>query len=199
VKCTEYASFWPSIVTSWWLLVKWRPFQSTSGRWGDVTSFSLAWRPNPANYSLVGSEMYSIRKFLGFYSHFLVTSVKWRHFRVTYDHLKTHDVISCHVTASSIELQPCRKRNVHYTPVFDLLQPLPGDFRSNDVTSGSLPVTWDHVTSFPVTWLPTPATYSLVGSEMYSIREFSAFYSHFQVTSGQMTSLQSHFRPHTVT
>jgi len=26
-------------------------------------------------------------------------------------------------------------------PVFGLLQPLPGDFRSNDVTSGSLPVT----------------------------------------------------------
>jgi len=37
-------------------------------------------------------------------------------------------------------------------------------------------------------------SYSLVGSELYSIREFSAFYSHFQVTSGQMTSLPRHFR-----
>jgi len=53
----------------------------------------------------------------------------------------------------------------------------------------SLPVTWGHVTSFPVTWLPPPVSYSLVGSEVYSIWEFMAFYSHFQVTSGQMTSL----------
>jgi len=29
---------------------------------------------------------------------------------------------------------------------------------------------------------------------MYSKRQLSAFYSHFQVTSGQMTSLPSHFR-----
>jgi len=29
---------------------------------------------------------------------------------------------------------------------------------------------------------------------MYSIRQFSAFYSHFQVTSGEMTSLPGHFR-----
>ena len=28
---------------------------------------------------------------------------------------------------------------------------------------------------------------------MYSIRRFSALYSHFQVTSGQMTSLPGHF------
>jgi len=34
---------------------------------------------------------------------------------------------------------------------------------------------------------------------MYSIREFSAFYSHFQVTSGQMTSLPNHFRSPKVT
>ena len=47
--------------------------------------------------------------------------------------------------------------------------------------------------SFPVTWLPPPASYSLIGSEMYGIRQFSAFYSHFQVTSGQMTSLPGHF------
>jgi len=36
------------------------------------------------------------------------------------------------------------------------------------------------VTSFPVTLLPPTASYSLVGSEMYSIREFSNFYCHFQ-------------------
>ena len=42
-----------------------------------------------------------------------------------------------------------RGRNM--SPVFGLLHPLPGDFRSNDVTSWSLPVTKGHVTSFPVT------------------------------------------------
>jgi len=34
---------------------------------------------------------------------------------------------------------------------------------------------------------------------MYSMRHFSAFYSQFQVTSGQMTSLPGHFRSHEVT
>jgi len=120
--------------------------------------------------------------------------VKWRHFRVTSDHLSSCDVLSCHVTAFFRKLQPCRKSNTQYTTVFGLLQPLPGDFRSNDVTSESLPVTWGHVTSYPVTWLPLPARYSLVGSQMHSIRKFSIFYIHFQVTSGQMSSLPSHFR-----
>jgi len=73
---------------------------------------------------------------------------------------------------------------------FGLLQPLPGEFRSNDVTSGHL----SHVTSFPVTCLPPTVIYGLVGSEKYTIREFSVFCSHFQVTSGEMTSLPGHFR-----
>jgi len=34
---------------------------------------------------------------------------------------------------------------------------------------------------------------------MYSIRQFSAFYSRFQVTSGQMTSVPGHFRSPEVT
>ena len=38
-----------------------------------------------------------------------------------------------------------------------LLQPLPGDFRLNHVTSGSLPVTSSLVTSFPVMRLPPTA------------------------------------------
>jgi len=108
-------------------------------------------------------------------------------------------VISCHVTASSIELQFCKQWNLQYTLVFDLLQPLPGDFRSNEVTSGSLAVTWGHVMWFLVPSLPPPMSYSLAGSEMYSILEFLTFYSHFQVTSGQMTSLTAHFRSPEVT
>jgi len=125
--------------------------------------------------------------------------VKWRHFRVTSGQLKSRDVISCHVTASCCELHPCRRWNAQYTRVFGLLQPLPGDLRSNDVTSGSLPVTWGHVTSFIVTWQPPPASYSFVGSEARSIRKLSAFYSHFQVTSNQMMSLPGHFRSPEVT
>jgi len=49
------------------------------------------------------------------------------------------------------------------------------------------------VTSFPVTWLPPNASNSIVGSKMYSILKFSAFYNHFQVSSGEMTSLSGHF------
>jgi len=208
-------------------------FQVTSGQitslpvtWGHVMSFPVTWLPPPTSYGLVASEMYSIRQFSAFYSHSQVTSVKWRHFRFTSGHLRSCDVICCHVTASSCEIQPCRKSNVQYTPVFGfyrhfqvtsgqmtsllghfrslrsrdvfschvtasscglqtcrrsnaqytpvfgILQPLTGDFRSNDVTSGSLPVTWGRVTSFPVTWLPPPARHSLVGSKMYSIRQF---------------------------
>ena len=50
----------------------------------------------------------------------------------------------------------------YQAPVFAYYKWL-GDFRSN-VTSGSLPVTWGHVTPFPVTWLSSPASYSFVGS-----------------------------------
>ena len=47
----------------------------------------------------------------------------------------------------------------------------------------SLPVTGGHMTSSPVTYLPSPASCSLVGSGMYSIRQFSPFYTHFLLTS----------------
>jgi len=124
--------------------------------------------------------------------------VQWRHFRVTSGHLRSHDVISYRVTVSFCELQPCRKWNVECTRVFGLLQPFPGDLQSNDVTSESLSVTIGHVPSFPVTWQP-PVSYGLVGSEIYRVREFWAFYSHFLVTFGQMTSLQGHFRSPEVT
>jgi len=63
---------------------------------------------------------------------------------VTYGHLRSREVISGQLNPSYPKLQPCRKWNAHYARVFGLLQTLPGDFRSN-VTSGSLPVTWDDV------------------------------------------------------
>jgi len=183
-------------------------FQVTSGQMTSppghfrssevVMTFPVTWMPPPASYSLVGSEMYSIRQFLA-YSHFQGTSGQMTSLP---GHFRSPEVtwrLSCHVSASSCELQPCRKWNVQYTPVLGLLQPLPGDFRSNDDTSRSLPVTWGHVLSFPITWLPPPASYSLVASQMYSRCQFSAFYTHFQVTSGQMTSLLGHFRSPEVT
>jgi len=107
--------------------------------------------------------------------HFRWPEVTWRHF-LSRDYLLLH-------------LQRCRKSNAQNPPVFGLLGLLLGDLRWNDVTSGSLLVAWVHVTSFPVTWLPPPARYSLRISQTHSVRQLSAFYSHFEVTSGQMTSL----------
>jgi len=201
------ASFWPSTATSRWLPVKWRHFRVTSGHLKShvVSCHGL---PPPASDRFVASEMYNIWVFVlvqplpgDFWSNDVTYGslpVKWRHFRVTSGRLRSYDIISWHVTASSCKQPPCWKWNVQYTGVFGLQQPLPGNFRSNDVTSGSVPITWGHVTSFPVTWLP-PANYSLVRCEMYIIREFLAFYSHFQDTSGQMTSLSGQSRSPQVT
>jgi len=100
-------------------------------------------------------------------------SVKWRHFRVISGHVRSRDVISCHVTATTCELHHCRSLNAPKTRVVGLLQPPPYNFRSNDVTSGSFPGTWGHVTSFPVTWLPPPASYSPVGA---NVRETCVFH-----------------------
>jgi len=182
---------------------------------GHFRSPEVTWLPPTASYSLVGSEMYCVREFSAFYRHFQVTSgqtmslpghfrspeVTWCHFHhVTASHcelqpcrkwnvqytrvlglpqplpgdLRSNDVTSgslpvtrghvtsffSHVTASYCDLQHCRKWNVQYTRVFGLLQPLPGDFWSNYATTLSLPVTWDHVTTFPVKWLPPIASYS---------------------------------------
>jgi len=150
-----------------------QPIQVTSGQMmsllGHFRSPEVTWRHLLLRASLVGSEIYSIQGFSA-YSQSRWLPAKWRHFWVTSGHLRSRDIISCHVTASYCELQPCRKWNVQYTRVFGLLQALPGGFRSNDVSSESLPVTWGHVT-FPVTWLPPTASYSLVRSEMYSICE----------------------------
>jgi len=156
-EVTAYARFWPSTHTSKWLPVKWRHFWVTFGhlhlREVKRTVYA-SFRPSTATFRWL--------------------PLKWRHFRMTSCHLRSHDIISCHVTASC-ELQPSRKSNAQYTQVFVLLHSFPGDFRSNDVTSRSLRVTWGHVTSFPVTWLPPPVSYSLVGSQTHRIRQFSVF------------------------
>jgi len=167
--------------------------------WGHVTSFPVTWLPPPG-----ATALYEVKRTVhASFRPSTATSrwlpVKWRHFRNTSCHLRSCDVISCHVTASSCELQPCRKSNTQYML----------EFRSSTATSKWLPVkwhyfrvtsvTWGLVASFPVTWLPLPASYRPVGSQTHSIRQFSSFYCHFQVASGQMTSLPSHFRSPEVT
>jgi len=167
--------------------------------WGHVTSFPVMWLPPTASYSLVGSEMYTIREFSAFYSHFQVSSgqmtsfpglfespevtwghflsrdclllwatalkqvkctvyasfqhwtstsrwlaIKWRHFRVTSDRLRSRDIAFCHETASYCELQPCRKWNVEYTRALAFYS----HFQETSDQMTSLPVTWGHVTSF---------------------------------------------------
>jgi len=60
--------------------------------------------------------------------------VKWRDFWVTSGHLRSCKVISCRVSASCCELQPCGEWNVQYTWVFGLLHLIPSE----------LPVKWRH-------------------------------------------------------
>ena len=94
--------------------------------------------PPPAGYSPVKAETYPKPKFSAFYSHFQVTSSQMTSLP---GHLRSREVISCHVNTSSYELQPCRSSNAAKTWLTGLLQPLPGDFRSNDhfgVTSGHM-------------------------------------------------------------
>jgi len=164
-------------------------FQSPEVAWRHFLS-----RNASCEVSLVGSEMYSIRVFglqqqlPGDY-HFLQVTALYElkrtqnstykpsqplpgHFQsndVTSGSLpimKSRDVISCHTTNSCV-LQTCRSSKVPKTRLTGHLQPLPGDFRSNDITSGSLPVMWGHVTSFPVTWWPPPASYSPLKVQTY--------------------------------
>jgi len=70
--------------------------------------------------------------------------VEWHHFRVTSGHVRSCEVTSCHVTATYCVLQPYRSSNVPKTRVLGLLKPLPADFRSNNITSGWISVTWGH-------------------------------------------------------
>jgi len=125
-------------------------FRSNNVTFGHMRSFPVMWRPPPATYSPVKAKRHpnSISTLSTATSRLL--PVKWCHFRVTSNHVRSRDVISCHVTATSCLLQPCKSSNVPKTRPIGLLQPLPGDFRSNHVTSGSLPVTWGSVMSISV-------------------------------------------------
>jgi len=135
--------------------------------------------------------MYSIREF-GFVQslpgNFRSNDVTSGSLPITWGHV----VIYCHVTTSSCKLQPCRKWNLQCTRVFGLLQPLAGDFRSNDVTSGSLPVTWGHehhLLSCDCLLLRATALYKVKSTVYASFRPsratsrwLPAKWRHFQVT-----------------
>jgi len=193
VKHTVYTRFWPSTATSRWLPVKWRHFLVTS-------CYQRSHHVISSHVTASSYELQPCRKWNTAYSSFrsfIATSrwlpIKWRHFLVTSGHLRPRDVIFCHVTASSCELQPCRKWNAQYTRVFVRVQPPAAEFRSYDVTFESLPVTWGHVTSFPVMLQPPPVSYSLVDSETHERPHFSAHYIQLRLTSGEMTSLLAHW------
>jgi len=155
--------------------------------WRHVKSFPVTWLPLPASYSPVGAQTYPNLPYWPSTATSTWLPIKWRHFRVTSSHAGSREVISCHVTATSCELQAYKSSNVPKTWLIGFLQPLPGVFRSNHVTSGSVPVTWGHVRSFPVTWLPPPASLSPVDQTSLKLCLWG-FYSHFQVTSNHITS-----------
>jgi len=123
--------------------------------WGHVTSFSVTRRPPPASFSPIGAQTYPKRHTPSTATSRLLP-IKWRHFRVNSGHVRSRDVISCHVTNASCELQPCKCSNVPKTELTGL-QPLPGNFRWNDVTSGhvmSRDVISCHVMATSCEWQP---------------------------------------------
>jgi len=138
-------------------------------------SFPVTWLPPPASDRLVGSEMYSIRVLLAFYNLFHVTSGQMTSLPVTWGPMTSFPITWVPPPASytlvKSEMHIVRKFLTYYTHLkvtFSQMTSLAGQ-------TGHL----SDVTSFPVTWLPAPAVYSVVGSEMYSVREFLAFYSLF--------------------
>ena len=88
--------------------------------------------------------MYSICQFSALYSHFQVTSGQMMSLPGHSGHFRSRDVISCHVTSTSCELEQCRTSNVPKTRLRGLLQhflvtsgemtPNSGDFRSHEIT-----------------------------------------------------------------
>jgi len=166
--------------------------------WGHVTSFPVTWLPPPTSYSLVWAQTYPKLDLQASTATSRWLPVKWRHFRIASCYMRSRDVISCHLTAICCELQTCRSSNVLETWLTGLLQPLQCNFLSYDVNSGRLAVTWGHMTSFPVTWLPPTTSYSTVGAQTYPKVDLQAFYAtsrwlplkwrHVQVTSGHMKS-----------
>jgi len=81
----------------------------------------------PVSYSPIAAETTQNASCRSSRALFRALLVKRCHFLVTSSHFR-HDVISCHVTGNSCELQPCRSWNAPKTQVVGLLQPSPGYF-----------------------------------------------------------------------
>jgi len=145
--------------------------------------FPVMWQPPAASYSPEPAQTYPNLTYRPSTATSRWLLDKWRHFQ---GHLRSRDVTSCYVTSTSCELQPCRNLNVPKSWLLGLLQPFPGDFWSNYVTSG-------HAT-FSVTWLP-PASCSPVGAQMYP----KLTYRPFTATSRWLSVKRPHFRSREVT
>jgi len=125
--------------------------------WGHVMSFTVTWLPPPMSWSPVGAETHPNTCFRISKAPSWSLPLKWRHFWVSSGHVRSRDIIFFHVTATSFELKPCSSGNTPEPCIFDHLQPLPGHFRSNNITSRLLPVrgvTWRHFHS----WRQPPAS-----------------------------------------
>jgi len=129
--------------------VTWQEMTSRELRWPELTRKWLTASSCELQPCMKSNAQYA--SVFGLWMKLPVDPIKSRHFKVTSGHMTSWDVISGLVTASSCKLQPCVKSNAQYTPIFGFLQPLSGDFRSNDVTSASVSLTWGHMMSFPVT------------------------------------------------
>jgi len=117
---------------------------------------------------------------------------------VTYGHLRSRDINTCHVSASSCQPQPCRKWNAKYTRVFGLPQPLPGDFQSNESLLGhfqSPEVTWRHFLSRDCLFLRATALEEVQRTVYASFRSSTAASRWLpvkNVTSGRLSVTWGH-------
>jgi len=144
------ASFRPCTASSRSLLFKWLHFGVTSGH---VTSVLVMWLPPPASYSPVGAERHPNSSFRPSTATSRLSLEKGRHFQVSYGHVRSCDVIFCHVTAIC-EFQTSRSWNKPKTQDLAFcshFQVTSGQMTTLPYCFCSLPVTWHHFLSLTAT------------------------------------------------
>jgi len=118
-------------------------------------SITLTWL---ATFRVTGHLWGHLRLMSSTFSHMTSVAVMWQAYSASYS-------LSCKVQARS---SPNAPKTQVFRPLETLLY-----FRSDDVTYGSLEVTFGHVPSHHAIWLPLPVSYRLAAAEMQRKREYT--------------------------